>query len=637
MFAGVEQHLACIDDNWSYHTDNNFARKFLQINPPDKLPQQPAFSQLCGDCIDTSSRDFHRNVTPSQLRKTADSCDLCGMLWKCLGLEKSNPNDQEVIELFRDGSMLMRLGNRHPVLRIYMDPGFKAAPADIQVGFPMLPKAGNLTHFKLLREWLRVCDKDHRCYPRSDSPLPTRVLDVGDHENPDSLRLYCTTKDERGRYIALSHCWGQLKEDEKFCTYRRNIAALCKRIDLDKLPKTFQDAVTVTRGLGIQYLWIDSLCIIQKDVDDWKIESKKMETVFGSAYCTIAASSAKASTEGFLSPRSPVQCVKVPYNSDTSLYICESIDNFHRDVEEGELSKRGWVLQERALSRRTIHFTKEQTYWVCSEGVHCESLIKMQNRTARLLGDAQFPEFVSNKGNRARIVLFRSIFETYSKLVLTNLTDRPVAISGLESRCASAFETEGCYGIFQHYLHRSILWQRSGDKMERINPPPDPPGWKVPSWSWMAYEGGISYMEIPFEAVEWSNAVKWFPGTPSDGIPSKLELQAPVREFLHCTIEPQNQAAKCAIFAEGDKRGWLKFDVEDMTDIQRLKCIVVGRQCEKYKWRGQGQRADEQAHYVLVVMQRRQGRHRAYERVGVGSIQRRHISFQGGELQARIV
>lgn len=178
--------------------------------------------------------------------------------------------------------------------------------------------------------------------------------------------------------MALSHCWGQLREDEKFCTYSDNIDTLRESISFDKLPKTFQDAVTVTRELGVQYLWIDSLCIIQKDVGDWDIESKKMETVFGSAYCTIAASSAKDSTEGFLSPRSPVQCVNVPYTSDTSLYICESIDNFHRDVEKGELSKRGWVLQERALSRRTIHFTKEQTYWECGRGVHCESLIKMR-------------------------------------------------------------------------------------------------------------------------------------------------------------------------------------------------------------------------------------------------------------------
>jgi hypothetical protein len=204
---------------------------------------------------------------------------------------------------------------------------------------------------------------------------------VGDYENPNSLRLYYTTKDKRGKYIALSHCWGPPEKSEKFCTYQCNFENRCVSIDIGTLPKTFRDAVKVTRELGVRFLWIDSLCIIQKDADDWKIESKKMETVFGSAYCTVAASSAKDSTEGFLNPRSPNQserqCVRVPNASDTPLYICEGIDNFHRDVEEGVLSERGWVLQERALSRRTIHFTITQTYWECGRGVHCESLIKM--------------------------------------------------------------------------------------------------------------------------------------------------------------------------------------------------------------------------------------------------------------------
>jgi hypothetical protein len=178
---------------------------------------------------------------------------------------------------------------------------------------------------------------------------------VGDQENPDSLRLRYTKEGEQGRYIALSHCWGQLKEGRKFCTYQCNLQDRYKSIDFKKLPKTFQDAVIVTRGLGKRFLWIDSLCIIQEDKDDWGKESKKMETVFGSAYCTIAASSAKNSTEGFLNPRllnqSRRQCVRVSNTLDTALYICENIDNFHRDMEEGELNKRGWVLQERALSR----------------------------------------------------------------------------------------------------------------------------------------------------------------------------------------------------------------------------------------------------------------------------------------------
>lgn len=110
----------------------------------------------------------------------------------------------------------------------------------------------------------------------------------------------------------------------------------------------------------------------------------------------------------------------------------------------------------------------------------------------------------------------------------------------------------------------------------------------------MAYNGEFSYMDLSYGSVEWSNAVKCFPD-----IPSKLELEAPVREFVHCTIELQNQTTNCAIFAggdESDERWWLKFDVEDMPDIQRLKCIVVGRE---FKWAGQ--RTDEQSHYVRSI------------------------------------
>ena len=128
-----------------------------------------------------------------------------------------------------------------------------------------------------------------------------------------------------------------------------------------------------------------------------------------------------------------------------------------------------------------------------------------------MLCDPQFPAFISARGHIIKVLLFRSLFETYSKLTLSNLTDRSVAISGLESRLARAFETEGRYGTFHRYLQRSILWQRATDsgngtdRMKRIS------GHKVPSWSWMVYKGGISYVDIPFEAVEWSNAVRCFP------------------------------------------------------------------------------------------------------------------------------
>jgi len=230
----------------------------------------------------------------------------------------------------------------------------------------------------LLREWLRDCNdshSDHGHDSAKDTKLPTRVLDVGDSENPERLLLH-VTKDELGKYIALSHCWGGVIP---LCTKKETIAAHRKAIEFEKLPKLFQDAVTITRELGVQFLWIDSLCIIQNDEEDWKYEAERMEKVFTSAYCTIAATSAENSNENFL-PRLGKEYVKLIDNSTGtpfSVYAYEVGGSFNDDVEGGVLNKRGWVYQERALSRRTIHFTATQIYWECGSVIRCDNLAQM--------------------------------------------------------------------------------------------------------------------------------------------------------------------------------------------------------------------------------------------------------------------
>ena len=162
-------------------------------------------------------------------------------------------------------------------------------------------------------------------------------------------------------------------------------------IGFESLPKKFQDAITVTRELGIQYLWIDSICIIQRhqnrtaeclspgqcpESKDWDDECDRMEQYFGAAYCTIAATSATdhQGDGGFLERWSDAFWATESQSSDI-----DSIDNFRRDVEDAELNTRGWVLQERALSRRIIHFTSTQAYWECGgEGVRSETLSRLQ-------------------------------------------------------------------------------------------------------------------------------------------------------------------------------------------------------------------------------------------------------------------
>jgi hypothetical protein len=270
--------------------------------------------------------------------------------------------------------------------RIRIEPQ-TAALKNIQIGLPKLPDGGSVTHFEVLRSWIRDCDRSHQCFPKQTTFVPTRLLDVGDHMNPETIRLLENGSGDTGqsRYVALSHRWGSPQQGAMFCAYRSNLAELRRGIDLSRLPRTFQDAVRVTRGLGLPYLWIDSVCIVQDDPDDWETESRLMERVFSSAYCTLAASCSSGSGDGMLKPRPERQCVALraddgggEENAAGTCYVCAAVDDFHAHVDRSELNQRGWVLQERALSRRTIYFTETQSYWECGGGVRCETMTRMK-------------------------------------------------------------------------------------------------------------------------------------------------------------------------------------------------------------------------------------------------------------------
>jgi hypothetical protein len=253
---------------------------------------------------------------------------------------------------------------------------------DIQIGFPVLPEIASPIYFDLLRAWLGRCNESHECNPKAGSArvLPTRLLYVGSSDQ-NTLYLYTTTtRSGIEGYIALSHCWGDLSEEvkEKFWTTTKNIDSRQQEgFSITDLPRTFQDAIQVTRELGQQYLWIDSLCILQGDPEDWKHESARMEDVFASADCVIAASSAMNSQAGFLTRKVCSQYISID-TTGSQIYVCEDVDDFEYDMIKAVLNKRGWVLQERLLSRRTIHFSANHTYWECGKGVCCENLNRLE-------------------------------------------------------------------------------------------------------------------------------------------------------------------------------------------------------------------------------------------------------------------
>lgn len=225
-----------------------------------------------------------------------------------------------------------------------------------------------------------------------------------------------------------------------------------------------------------------------------------------------------------------------------------------------------------------------------------------------------------DKGNRIR--LYELLYSQYSERDFTRMTDRPVAISGLEKRLIRTLDTPGGNGILDKYLGRGLLWQRSSPNLLRI---PDLP-WRIPSWSWMAYEGGIQYMNIPFGEVEWNiEIISPFTNTPVNkanmwytGNPKYAEIRAPVRKYA---VRSRGRYSSPFVFDNNN------FEKGYMAD---LRCIVVGSQ-KKVQHLGLNQ---HRKHYVLLVRPA-MARKGVYERVGVGTLETQEIDFRNGS-QVRI-
>ncbi|TID02827.1 hypothetical protein CH35J_003563 [Colletotrichum higginsianum] len=468
-----------------------------------------------------------------------------------------------------------------------------------------------------LRSWLQNCDECHDC--RSDSRpkrrfLPARLLNVHPSGDPGQLRLDDASTSEGNRYLALSHCWGKSTAGQSpmWRTLAANLALRMQGFTLDELPKTLQDAVWVTRGLGVLYLWVDSLCIVQDDARDWNRESKRMEDVYASAYCTIAATSAPDSSTGFLGGLPRNDGLFVESADGRAAYVSTNVADFDDDVNASGLNRRAWVMQERLLSPRTIHFTSNQVYGECGEGIYAGNGVFLRTRrgTKRYFQiDPRFPDRLRSSGFATTWEFLRSLLEDYSRRGITEPSDRAVAVSGLMARVQKALPCPVHHGIMDWYLHRSLLWHRGkADTRGKI----DYKSSTVPSWSWMAYEGPVGFLPDGFGTLDRFGHVSF----------DRTSLTTTVWEFT----EPGLRAVDVGIDSgrdhiydsKGRSRGWITLDGDTESPFPRYLAVLA---------RLKGVQVEERKYYVLFLqpMKSQEGEERlwqmAYERLGMGVLE----------------
>ena len=354
-------------------------------------------------------------------------------------------------------------------------------------------------------------------------PLPARLINVG-YPGDEMVNLR-DTRGEKGAYITLSYVWGRPGRIPK--TTSSNIAERKGGILVSSLPKTFQDVITVTRKLNVPYVWIDSLCIIQDDEEDWAREAGQMSRIYQFSLLTVAATGAENTSRGCFLDRAPTSVeigpvISLPYRTKGGVVsgrfmVFEQHTTFAEEydhvVEKSPLLKRGWVFQERVLSRRMVHYTKGKNFFECRTHRFMNECQEGVSKDETQLGfwgpeikaGKMFPKNHQNPFDSTLMGRWYMAIKIYSQLQLTKTSDKLAAVAGVArefqmlfskereaagktSRDGSALHTPlYVSGLWSHDLLYGLSWYPSRPPKLCIA------GNKAPSWSWASWHTPIEW------------------------------------------------------------------------------------------------------------------------------------------------
>jgi hypothetical protein len=362
-----------------------------------------------------------------------------------------------------------------------------------------------------MREWVTECLRSHTsCAKQSaaqnDSQRPARLIDctLVQRNGLSGVKLVGTLSGVKYQYACLSHRWDEAVH--KCRTTTDNLSKNMDFLDLGDLPKNFQDAVFIVGHLDIQYLWIDSLCIIQNGDGgkDLLKELAKMGSIYQNARLTIAAVSSPNSADGcFINDKWPDICLLISDGAqETHLIGARILDRKGQPVSTEDVNEhfplltRGWVFQERLLSTRFLQCNYGELAFECLESSHCEcrSIIAPHNGGTRkgkgkhkAIRSVRFTHerHLLTKGsgtNRVQILNYwRTVVQMYMELELTVPADVLPAIAGCAQLLALSLKLTYVAGLWKELLPTDLLWHVKQRRHVKIARPPDS---TAPSWSW---------------------------------------------------------------------------------------------------------------------------------------------------------
>lgn len=464
--------------------------------------------------------------------KSSD-CDECRLMWEALQRFQSTFDDQSLVhvEMAVDRPILVRYqGLDRLTIELFVRP----SDGDKVSSDQLIGTVTEVSSFSssdachsLAASWLKDCIENHpTCGVSGPVPLPTRVIDVG-YTNPSEPRLV-ESRGLHDNYVALSYCWGDAKLHPPMKTLKENYDAYKRCIEFSSMPRTIQDAVTICRKLGVRYLWVDALCIIQQDLQDWIKESVKMCSVYTNALCTISAAHADGVSGGIFSKQGFASYTHELSLRGRAIYTRKFLAPYHDHSDFGNIfhcpsttsmfepssrltepiAERGWTLQESILSNRLLHYTTDELMWDCNETRRCEcgntlGATDISENSNALLRRLDLP--ISEIEEWHLWMMWQGFVETFSMRKLSFEPDKLPALAGLAEQFVAHLERrfgrKPVYlaGIWDVSLLRHICWSVSYSRMS-WRPhgeyrPRRPEIWRAPTWSWCSVEAPIDMMK----------------------------------------------------------------------------------------------------------------------------------------------
>ena len=434
----------------------------------------------------------------------------------------------------------------------------------------------------LLQSWLKTCLVQHSCCAKLSIGgwTPTRVLDLGSTSSTWKLCIPAVDGVPVPRYTTMSYRWG----NSHFLKLTSDSLEIFRSgLPISDLPQAFQDAISITKDLGIRFIWIDALCILQDVRDDFAQECASMSSIYANSSCNIVATFGKNPHTSIFRTRNHqsfqigkfINPWKI-HDSRRDVWLeNDSIvkgDHLSKEMLSCEISSRGWILQELLLAPRALYFGMSQVHWVCQVLEACEIWPKGLPNVQTLINPHSYLFRSSNHHQKYDDMnQWNYIVERYSTLTLSHTEDKLVALSGLAKFFQHRTQDEYFWGHWKSALPQSLNWFKpSGFR--------HPNSWKAktgsaaescgrrssvyraPSWSWASIDGLVGFPKFGYDNeivicnVLEVHANKTGPNPSNRAVEGLLTVRAPWKtvEVFGNKLSMSGSSSKAPIYPKWD-------------------------------------------------------------------------------------